>query len=49
MYTELTITSIYFYSFTVPDPTTIIMMSYNLTFGAMVGSPQDIQCIVSTS
>ena len=49
MYTELTMTSIYFYSFTVPDPTTtIIMMPYNLTFGAMVGSPQDIQCIVST-
>ena len=23
-------------------------MPYNLTFGAMVGSPQDIRCIVST-
>ena len=23
-------------------------MPYDLTFGAMVGSPQDIQCIVST-
>ena len=34
-------------SFIVPDPI-IIMIPYNLTSGAMVGSPQDIQCIVST-
>ena len=38
---------IYICSFTVPKPT-ITIMPYNLTFGAMVGSPQDIQCIVST-
>ena len=39
-------TYLYYLSFTVPNPITVI--PYNLTFGAMVGSPQDIQCIVST-
>ena len=39
---------LYFYFFfTVPNPI-ITVIPYNLTFGAMVGSPQDIQCIVST-
>ena len=33
--------------FTVPNPA-IAIIPYNSTFGAMVGSPQDIQCIVST-
>ena len=37
----------FFLSFIVPDPI-ITIIPYNLTSGAMVGSPQDIQCIVST-
>ena len=40
--------SIYFYSYTVvPIPAVIISPSGPIQ-GAMVGSPQDIQCIVST-
>ena len=35
-------------SFIVPDPIIIIIIPYNLTSGAMVGSPQDIRCIMST-
>ena len=34
-------------SFIVPDPA-ITIIPYNLTLEVMVGSPQDIQCIVST-
>ena len=39
--------SYYLCSFTVPDPT-ITILPNNITFEAMVGSQQDIQCIVST-
>ena len=38
---------IMFVLFIVPDPT-ITIIPYNHTFRALVGSPQDIQCIVST-
>ena len=34
-------------SFAVPKPT-IIITPYDLASGVMVGSPQDIQCVVST-
>ena len=39
--------ALYLYSLTVPVPG-ITIIPYNHTFEAMVGSPQDIQCIVST-